>query len=221
VSTSLGLGRRRPPLLALVPWARVFDYGALGEQAGRAMAEELYFGGYPPPPVEIPLGWFRGSVRLRQSSRFNRAEVTKLGGATARSSSVVGDERQRKFTATLDTIVDADPANLAKWVTDYYDEPMPRSAALVLVLNSRTQTEIWRILGVRQGRRISIVDTPAGWPSGATELIVEGITHQIVGDARTVTWNTSPVIGAEPGTSGPWARFDETRYSSSTEIMPF
>lgn len=437
MSTSQGLGRRRPPLLALAPWKGVFDVGALGEQAGRAMAQELYFGGHPLPPVEIPLSWLRGQVRLRQSNKLNRAEVALTGGATARSSNLASPtEQQWVFRATLDSIVGADPGNLAKWVTDYYTTPLPRSPAYSLILNTRTEAEIWRILGVTQGRRISIVDTPTGlrttvtdafgrtasngwgsadtgqpwsvfggatsehlvaggigqqshtsvnairgalldtgatdmtlstaveipvnaaagavisqwvcvratdssnyyvarldvdtagavtltllrrvagvlsgplvsgvtvgtghaagswwrvtvdiagstlrakawpgdvepdwqvtatdatltagtsvgllsrletgnvdavpvvvgwdnasvtvpyddgtiWPDGATELTVEGITHQISGDLRTVTWNTAPVIGSTAGASGPWLRWDDSRYSSSTDKLPF
>lgn len=222
MSTSQGLGRRRPPLCGYVPWRNLFDVGTLGEQSGRELARELYFGGHPLPPVEIPYTWLRGPVRVRQATKFNRAEVTQSGGATARSSNVASNtERQWVFTATLDSVTDADPAALAKWTTDYYDEPLPRSSALTLTLNSRSSTEIWRILGVAQGRRISIVDAPATWPTGATELLVEGITHQIQADVRLVTWNTSPVVGAEAGQSGPWFRRDDSRYSSATDIRPF
>lgn len=222
MSTSQGLGRRRPPLCGFVPWARAFDYGTVGEQGAKAMADELYFGGYPPPVAEIPLSWISGQLRVRQANKFNRAEVSQSGGATARSTNLASPtDRQWTFTASVASIVDVDAANLAKWVTDYYDSPLPRSAALTLILNERAETEIWRILGVKQGQHISITDTPAGLPTGSTELLVEGISHQILADLRTVTWVTSPVIGATAGTPGPWARYDATRYSSSTEIRPF
>lgn len=159
---SLGLGRRRPRHLALVPWTHQFGLGALGQDAGRTMADELYHGGWPPTPIEIPMGWISGRATFRQDPPFARAEVSQRSGDTARARNVTSviNGREWVFTATLDSIVDSDPGNLAAWVTAYYTDPLPRASAVTLILNSRTPTEIWRILRVVQGSRITITGAP-------------------------------------------------------------
>jgi hypothetical protein len=221
MTTSQGLGRRRPGLLAFVPWSNVFGLGPGADDTGKVMATELYFGGYPPPVVEIPYSWIRPALRIRQASPLNVAEVTQSGGSTSRSVNVPSTTtRQWLFTATVDSAVPVDPANLAKWVTDTYDVPLPRSSALGLVLNDKSETEIWWILGVRQGTHIRITGAPAGWPTGATELVVEGIAHQITADVRTVVWNTSPVVGSAAGVVGPWF-YSEDSLTSGADVVPF
>lgn len=162
MSTSLGLGRRRPRHLAIVPWAHQFGLGPLGQDAGKTMANDLYHGGWPPRPIEIPMGWFSGRAVFRQDPPYARAEVSQRGGDTARArnTAAVINGREWVFTAALDSIVDADAGNLAAWVTAYYTDPLPRSSAMQLILNSRTPTEIWRILGITQGSRIRITGAP-------------------------------------------------------------
>lgn len=221
MSTSQGLGRRHPGLLALQPWSAQFGVGPLGQDAGKTLANELYYGGYPPPPVQIPVSWIRAPARLRMDPPFARAEVGQTGGATARShnpTAAVGG-REWVFTETVASIVDVDAANLAQFITTYYDEPLPRGSALTLVLNDRTETEIWRILGVTQGRHIQITET-SGWPDGSTDLAVEGITHLVTADLRTVTWATAPIIGVTTGTAGPWFYAGDST-ADGTDAAPF
>lgn len=222
MTTSQGLGRLKPPFFGRrALWRNLFS---LNEDA-KLLAEEWYWGGYPPPPVQIPYSWLRVPVRIKQDNPLNVAEVTQSGGATARTRDQTSVDanagREWKFDETIDSIVLSDPPNLAKWVVDYYSDPRPRHALLVLVLNVRTVPEIWRILGVTQGRRISITGAPATWPTGATELIVEGIVHSIPADLRTVGWLASPVVGAAVGSAGPWFRTDDSRLGSGTDLVPY
>lgn len=219
MTTSQGLGRRKAPLFRLQPFANLFS---LNDDA-RVLAEELYWGGYPPTPTDIPYTWIRGPFRAKQDTPLRQAEVTQSGGTTARAkdSALTSTDRVWPFTATIDTVVPPDPGNLAKWVIDYYQDPRPRNPSLTLILNVRSEAEIYRILAVKQGTRISISGAPSGWPTGAGELVVEGIQHSIMADLRTVTWNTTPVIGAAVGSSGPWFYTDDSRLSSSTDLVPF
>lgn len=221
MTTSKGLGRRKPGLLAMAPWTALFGAGALGQDTGKTIATELYFGGLPPPVVEIPMGWLSGRATFRQDPPFARAEVQQRGGDTARSknTAAVINGREWVFTATLDSIVDADPGNLAAWVTTYYTDPLPRSSAMILILNSRSVTEIWRILGVTQGSRIQITGT-TGWPDGATDLVVECVSHRVTADLRTVVWACAPIVGEVVGTAGPWFYADSS-FTSGSDVIPF
>lgn len=220
MSTSQGLGRRKAPLFALQPWGNLFSV----DDDARALAEELYFGGYPPTPVDIPYTWIRGPFRSKQDTPLRLAEVSQSGGSTARSKdpTLTSTDRVWPFRETIDSIVPPDPANLAKWITDYYRIPRPRNPGLTLLLNIRTEAEIYRILSVRQGTRISVSGAPAGWPTGSGELIVEGVQHDVRADLRFVTWNTTPVIGAAVGSSGPWFYSDDSRSGAIAGIpVPF
>lgn len=221
MSTSLGLARRRPPVFAdWAPWSNLFG---LNEDA-RRLAEDFHWGGHPLPAVEIPFDWLRPPVRIRLDTPLNVAEVSQADGDTARSTdaaSISGNGgREWRFSESIDSIVAADAVNLAKWITDYYDTQRPRCARLAFVLNDRAHEDIWRILGVTAGRRIAITDAPAGWPTGAAELVVEGVRHSILADLRTVEWITTPVIGAEVGEVGPWFYADDSR-TDGTDVVPF
>lgn len=224
MTTSLGAGRLKPPLLALVPWRNVFELGPAGDDTGRTMAEEWYLGGYPPAAVQVPISWVSPPFTVRQDTPLDVAEVTR-GSTTVRSKNqtVVTANRGREwtFTETLDSVAPVDAPSLAKWVTDTYTGGRPRSPGLTLVLNARTEAEIYKILSVRQGTRVSLTGAPASWPTGATEHVVEGVRHTALGDIRTVVWVTTPVIGATAGVPGPWFTLGETHTTSTTDLVPF
>lgn len=221
MTTSLGLGRRRPRHLALVPWGHQFGLGPLGQDAGKTMATELYHGGWPSTPIEIPMAWLSGKAAFRQDPPLARAEVSQLGGDTARASNPASriNGREWMFTAALDSVVDVDPGNLAAWVAAYYTDPLPRSAAMLLILNGRAVAEIWRILSVVQGSRIQITGT-TGWPDGATDLVVECVSHQVAADLRTVIWALAPIVGEDVGTAGPWF-YSDSSFTSGSDAVPF
>jgi hypothetical protein len=213
-ASSSGVGKLKPPHLAVVPWIRVASL----DDTTRALAADVYFGGSPPTPVEIPYSWLRPPVRIRQDNPYTVAEVSVTGGETARDSDPTAI-RQWKFDATLDSVAGADAGLLAAWVIDYYDTSRPRLRDLTLRLNTRTALEIQTILSVALGTRIRITDTPTGWPTGAGELIVEGVKHQMDAELRDITWSTTPVIGDEVGEAGPWFRLGESPLDG-TDKMP-
>jgi hypothetical protein len=113
-------------------------------------------------------------------------------------------------------------------VNDYvWGTPTPPPAvipypSITINLNSGAlgQVDVWRVLGVRIGDRISIPDAPATWPAGSSTLFVEGVTRVESAAQRTVTWNTSPVIGAAPGQVGPWFRLNSSLLGGS-DLVPF
>jgi hypothetical protein len=196
------------PAPGMVPWANMFAFSLwTGDEAFVEVARHWYLDGLQAPdPVEIPWSWISGPLRFRQDKAFTYASVSKTGGGTA-IAQVIADE-QIDYTASLDAENDVDNTNLAHFTITYYDTPRTRLAQLVLALNRRTDLEIWTILGVSVGDRISITDVPAGWPQGADSLVVEGIQHVSRGDGgpRLVVWSTSPVIGEEVGQVGPFFR---------------
>lgn len=212
------MGRLKPPLLAVIPWVRVMAPGFADETAMQ-LAHDLYFGAMPPAPVEIPWSWLRAPIRVRQDNPYTIAEVS-AGGATA-TATATGATREWKFSATLDSLSQPDAQNLAQWVIDNYDISRPRLRDLTLRLNTRTEVEIHRILSVAQGSRIRLTDLPTGYPTGASELVVEGIRHEMDAEVRDVTWNAVPIPGAELGESGPWFRLDETHLDDTDELLPF
>lgn len=63
--------------------------------------------------------------------------------------------------------------------------------------------------------------TVGAWPEGTGTLVVEGISHQVSNNVRTVTLNTSPVIGGTPGVVGPWFRLNGGSVIDGTDPVPF
>lgn len=196
------------PAPGMLPWARMFDLPPwTGDETSRSVAVHWYLDGLQAPePVEIPWSWLSGPMRFRQDRAATHAAVSKVGGGTAIAQ--VSADEQISFTASLQSGNDVDPANLAQFVVDYYDEARTRLAEVRLVLNERTDEELWTILGVEIGTRITITGTPTGWPEGADSLVVEGIHPESSTDYRAVTWATSPVIGEAAGEVGPFFRVD-------------
>lgn len=195
-----------------------------------AIWTDLMFGGSPPAPVQIPYSWLSPPVLMRPDKPFTTATVSQSGGGVvAHQVDTVSRDYfgEREFRATLDTACTADPGVLADYALSVYatqpgDSPRTRAVSLRLRLNARTSTEQWRILGVTLGRRVSITGAPTTWPPGATEHIVEGITHAVREDAgaRDVEWRTSPLIGFEPGESGPWFRPNDS-FVDGADVVPF
>lgn len=196
------------PAPRMAPWSTMFALPPFtGDEAFIALAADWYLAGLQPQdPVEIPWSWLSGPLRFRQDKPFTHAAVAKTGGGTA-IANVVADE-QITYTASLQSLNDVDTSNLAHFTVTYYDDSRTRLAQVQLVLNKRTELEVWTILSVRTGDRITITDVPTGWPQGADNLVVEGIHHLSRGDggARIVEWSTSPVVGENPGQVGPFFR---------------
>jgi hypothetical protein len=208
------------PALPLVPFEDLFALPSFtSDESNQALAQDWYLSGLSAPEaVEIPWTWISGPLRFRQDKAITYAAVTATRGSAV---SVVESDEQLDFSASLDTVNVVDAGNLAHFITTYYDTPRTRIAALKLILNIRTVTEIWTILGVGVGTRITITDTPVGWPDGAGSLVVEGIKHSS-SDAtlRTVEWSTSPLVGETVGEVGPFFRVGASALGG-TDLLPW
>lgn len=208
------------PAPGMVPWANLFALPAwTADEAFRDVAVHWYLDGFQAPDaVEIPWTWISAPLRFRQDKPYTYAAVSKSGGGTA-IESVTADE-ETEFTATLATRNDVDAPNLASFTTIYYDEPRTRLSELVVILNRRTDEEIWTILGVGIGTKVQLTGLPDGWPRGADVLVVEGIHHSSNVTVRQVTWAASPVVGEEPSAVGPFFRAGVSKLDG-TDLLPW
>lgn len=185
----------------------VFDQAA----ASPAVVNDLIFGVTAPNPVVIPYGWLSPPATFRADQPINSPQVSQAGGGTAvwpNASSIAVYGEYPGSPTTLSTLSPADPVALAYWFSTYFSGFRMRCPSLTINLLDarRTQEEIWRVLGVRIGDRISVPDAPTTWPEGTNTLFVEGISHTVSQNQRLVTFNTSPVVGASPSAVGPWFR---------------
>jgi len=215
---STGKGYALP---GLRPWV---DLLSLPDMAGQyrdayTVANDLYFGNLPPPAVQIPYSWISPPARFRPDQPINTVTIGQgaAGSAYATDSASVAEHGAwtPPGNTSLQTGCDADPQNLAEWLVAYYANPRMRMPALTLNLLQRTNSECHRILSCDIGDHIRITGAPVRWPRGTPHLVVEGKQHTISAENRTVTWNTSPVIGVEPGTAGPWARADQSQITGT------
>ncbi len=164
--------------------------------------------GRPDAPLAVPVCWFSQPLQLRLDRPINHAEVTQVGGNTARAdnaTSITTYGGVFPFAATLTTAVDADATNLAHWTVTYNGTPRMRSPLLVLNLLYRTDAEKLQILGVARGERIRLTGLPNEWPTSARTLVIAGVTHTTSVAGRIVEWTTAPVIGTTTYESS-WAQ---------------
>lgn len=171
--------------------------------------------GVPSDPVEIPYTWISPRLTRRPTTAITKAQISQTGGATATasaSSTTVSQYGINTATAQLDTAVDADPANLAAFLTTWESTPRPRQPIVRLILLKRTDDECLKVLNVAPGTRVRITGAPATWPAGAVTFVVEGIRHEITNDFRAVDWMTSAPVGTTylgglllPGVAGNYA----------------
>lgn len=179
--------------------------------------------GLAPAPVEIPLCWLTGQVKLRLEKPYTTAEVARGGGRPAyavnrAARSLYGDQA---FEATLDSACDADASVLAHWTVTYRAEPRTRSPELVIDLMHRTDAERAVILALKRQQRVRLVGVPPEFPEGADTPVISGITDNIGVRARRVRLTTRAVIGVEPGVAGPWWRAGSSPALGSDHIIPF
>lgn len=179
----------------------------------------------PPAPTEIPYTWLTDTLRYRPEKPFTTAAVSASGIGTAQRQdpAAVAEYGDNPFTADLLTACSADPGALAQHVIDFYAQagvsPRSRMSSMTIELTGRPQSELHRLLSIKQGQRITITGAPATWPAGMTQQIVEGINRSYSGGA-TLTFRTSPVIGVDPGVAGPWFRLDVSELGG-TDLIPF
>lgn len=201
-----------PPGFSPPAWPRL---GASRRHTGNPL-------GLTPVPVEIPLCWLSGPVRLRLERPFTTAAVSRVGHGTARDTNTAAliQYKSLLFPAALDTACSADPAVLASWTVTYRATPLTRSPELTLNLLIRSDEERVRILSVQRNQRIRLTGVPPEFPVGAADLVVSGITDEIGVFVRRVKWTTRAIVGVTPGTPGPWFRVGHSTVGGS-HIIPF
>lgn len=200
---------------------------ALLDQSDTAatVASDYFFGVAPPPVTVIPYDWLSPPATFRADAPINDPQITNGRGGVVQSPNAASIATYGDFPlpVTLSTISDGDAPALAYWFSVYYAGFRMRCPGLTVNLLDarRTQADIWRVVGVRIGDRISIPDAPGTWPQGANTMFVEGITHTVSQNERKVSFNCSPVIGSTPGTAGPWFTADNSFAGSTTDLAPF
>jgi len=190
---------------------------------GRRRDATRAVGGLAPPVVSIPFSWISPGLVRKPTTAITKAQVTQNSGATSYAAATDAQIRQygtNTAVTTLDTAVDADAQNLATFLVSYEAVPRPRQPTLVLNLLARTDAECLIILGVQLAQRVTITGAPAGTPPGALNFTVEGISHVLAVDQRTVTWATAALIGATTTAPGPWFRLGSSLLGG-TDAVPF
>jgi hypothetical protein len=174
--------------------------------------------------VQIPFEWLSQPLAMRPDAPVNSVTVPLTGGRTAARytnlTSIAQYGTYSPQTPTLDSQSATDAAALAQYLGTFYADRRQRCPQLTLDLLPRTDLERRLILSVIEGQRITLTGTPATWPVWLPDLIVEGIVHTASVDARTVVWNTSPLIGSYPGAAGPWFTLGSSLLGGP-DLMPY
>ncbi len=204
--------------------------------AAALVVNDWFWGGGPPTPTTIPWTWLSPPFAMRPDQPINSAQITQVNQAAVTSTAPASQSTYGTFAAAtqLDTILAADAANYAAFLTTYYANPLLRVPAFTFSLAARTDDERWRILGREIGDRFTLgpgvvqdypghtvtLPVPAGLPAGARSMVIEGIEHTSSVTGRVVVWTTAPLLGADPGTEGPWFRKDYS-FLDGTDAVPF
>lgn len=176
------------------------------------------------------------SLQLRVDQPINSASVTRNGGQTYTDDATASQQTFGVYSAsaTVSSIVPDDPASFANFLTIYFANPLTYVPVFTLSLVPRTDAERVIILGLEIGTRITlgqgtvvdgtgntqILTVPGTLPAGAVSSVIEGIRHSSSATDRIVQWTMSPLLGATPGTEGPWFRLDVSALDGN-DVLPF
>jgi hypothetical protein len=194
-----------------------------------AVVDDLYWDSTP-TPTTIDYTWIIQPVAFRLDPPINDVSVTDGSNNSARRFDLDSiAEFGTKLPASgyqLATEVPADADCLAAHVIEYYAVPPPdvqrqRCSQITIDLFALTPDQQATVLGIDDGDRIVIANTPSTWPAGADSLIVEGRANDIGVSRRRLTLNTSPVIGSSLGEPGPYFRWGTSVWGSTTDLIPF
>lgn len=205
---------------------------------GAPIVNDWFWFGAPDATI-IPWTYLSMPLAMRQDQPINSATITGASNATATAVNTTSQAQYGTFgaTATLNTVLAVDAANLAEFVTTYYANPPLRCPQWTFDLTGPQllPDEVkWLILGREIGDRVTlgpatltdpggttiVVPVPAGLPAAARSLVIEGITHTSGPAHRLVTWTTAPLLGTSPGAEGPWFRSDLS-FTDGTDVLPY
>jgi hypothetical protein len=151
--------------------------------------------------LQIPYAWLERGLRYREDVPINDVTATQASGSPTRRTDATSVRRYGTGgeSTTLDTAIDADPGNYASWTVQANATPRLRCPQLVIDLLPRTAAERAQLLGLEIGQRIEVTGGPATIPTAARHLIIEGHVDETGVEARTITFNTSPLLGPSAG----------------------
>lgn len=192
--------------------------------AAALVVNDWFWFGAPDPTI-IPWTLLSMPLAMRQDQPINQATITGASNTTATANATTSQSTYGTFgaTATLNTVLAVDAANLAAFVVAYYANPPLRCPTWTFDLTGPQffpdETK-WLILGREIGDRVTLgpatltdsggttitVPVPAGLPPAARTLVIEGIHHTSSPTTRVVTWTTAPLLGLTAGVEGPWFR---------------
>lgn len=166
--------------------------------------------------------WLAPPWQQRVLPPVNIAEVTRSpDGLTAVSRNSTSADEYGEYAsppATIETATDADPENLARFLTYLYPDPRMRTVVMTFDLMTKSNTVRHTVLAREISDRTSMTGLPTNAPEGIGEQFVEGITHRISTLRRVTEWNMSPVLGPVPGVAAVWAQVDVSVVGDSTVI---
>lgn len=182
----------------------------------------------PPVAAVVQRDWLLSPLPMRHQPPINASTVTQSpSGLVGRSTNTASRDEYGEYSdggdLTIETICDADPRNLADWVTATNAVPRMRVPGLTLSLLHMTTADAQTILAREIGDLVLVAGMADNTPEGATSLHVEGITHVISTDQRAVRWNTSPVLGTVPGVPDAWAEVGSAVATSAVDfaVVPY
>lgn len=175
----------------------------------------------PPLAATIQLAWLEPPLSFRTDPPVNDMTASRVGAgpAHAQHAASVAEYGVYADTATVDSAVDADPANLAAFTVRLNSAPKQRIPRLTFQLRSSTDpTRAATILGRELGDQCALTGLPSNAPWDVGRFHIEGIRHSISIAGHRIEWNTGPVLGVIPGTPDPYPLVGSARVGPDTRI---